>query len=990
MNLRHAANSKLSTLRNRLAGREQGGRRLVSRRLRSDLRPEADLLARISELETSRVTRPDVSIIIAAYDVEDYLADAVESARRQTLRNVEILIVDDHSTDGTLDAAVELSDADDRVRVLRTEENSGGPGVPRNLGITAARAPYFMFLDGDDTLEPHACKVLLEEAERTSADLVVGRTVRFHVSTGKAHHWYGALFSERRTVSSIDEFPELFNDTIAAGKLYRREFTVRAQNWLLEGVHYEDLVFTARAYAEAGTIAIAPATTYFWHVYPEDERKSITAQRDDLRNLEHRLAALDLVDASIAAADCPRMRDEVKRKFLKHDARIYLNQALSADDAWLTRVCELIRPRLESYSDADWQLIDVWQHLVYGSVLSGNLEGIRQAIQFTTRRSTIAGRSVIRDGQRYWQPAGCPPALPKDGTRAAQLLDITDTLIWQVPPRAVRPRHTATGVTVGDRVIEIRGTSDSLEHWYSGAVDHQLIIRLRRQGVEYTVPLHFDTTDNGMTTWTARWVLPKRMPSLRPQIWDLYFESSDDLFRTRCSLLVNGFDPADVPQFSSPGAVGTAFDRRYEWYRTGGDHLAMKLGAAAGRRRAVDLAISGAAAGGRSLGKWAGRATDRFSLAYVYRQLRRLPIDSTAVLCESMLGSSAWDSPRYIADELIRRQTDLTVYWVYRGQRPPKLPDGFHPVRRWSPKYLRLAATAKYIVDNQTLPVFFRKRPGQIYLQTWHGIPLKTMGLDSPEIKYSFQANREKFIERAAAWDGLVSPSPYFEKTFVQAYQYSGVLIRGGTPRNDVLVREAAEREKYKRKLGLPLDRKIVLYAPTFRSTATNPSAIRPRDVVDIEGWSRQRRRDSYLLVRAHYLDKMSIPASMAHIALDVSKYPNVNDLYLAADLLVTDYSSVMFDYGALRRPIVLFPYDYDSYVNDERGTYVDILDYAPGPVVRTFDELIDVVPSAATDDTVDTAEYRRFVEKLCGDEDGHATERAVAFLLEHGWKDQG
>lgn len=958
---------------------------------RSELVPQAEerLLERIQRLEPSRTASPDVTVIIAAYNIASYLESAVASAQQQTLRNLEILIVDDHSSDGTLETAVRLAETDSRIRVLRTAENSGGPGVPRNLGIQSAQAPYFTFLDGDDTLDPHACKVMLDEAERTEADVVVGRSARFHVSTGKSYEWYGHLFADVRTLKNIDEFPELFHDTIAAGKLYRRSFTLAADNWLLEGVHYEDLVFTARAYAEARTISIVPATTYSWHVYPEDERKSITAQRDDLKNLEHRLAALALVDEAVSDYDCPGMRAEIKRKFLKHDARIYLNQALSASNDWLVRVCNLIRPRLESYSDADWDLIDVRQHLVYGSVLSRNLEGIRQAIQFTTRKATMAGRSVHRDGRLYWQPAGCPSDLPEPNSRAAALLDITDTYVWQVPPRAANPRHTVTGISVRERATEIHGTSDSLAHWYSDDVEHRIIVRLRRAGIEHEIPVHFETIDNGMTTWTARWVLPDSMPVVRPQIWDLYFESSNTLFRKRRSLLVSGFEPGSAPDLKSTGPAGSLFDRTYKWYRTGGGNLALKLNAASGRRRPLDLATAGAAVGANRFRDRARRAADKFSYHYAYEQMRRLPIDEKAVFCESMLGKSTWDSPRYVAEELLRLRPELKIYWVHQGQEPPALPERFVPIRRWSPEYFRYAATSKYIVDNQTLPVFFHKRQQQVYLQTWHGIPLKTMGLDSPEIKYSFEGHRQSFVERAAAWDGLVSPCEYFEKTFVNSYRYSGTLLKAGTPRNDVLVRDANEREKYKRQLGLPLDRTIVLYAPTFRNVAERPEATSPRAVIDMEKWAQKRGKDSFLLVRAHYLDKVSIPASFAHIALDVSNYPNVNDLYLAADVLVTDYSSVMFDYATLGRPIVLFPYDYDAYVNNERGTYIDIMDYAPGPVVHTFDELIDVIPGAGADLTVNTPEYHRFVSDLCGDEDGLATQRAARFLLELGRKDE-
>lgn len=978
---------KLRAFGDKLAGRPREKRLAPQHLPELTEEHESRLVARIQSLEPSRTISPDVSIIIAAYNVSGYLPDAVRSAADQTLRNVEILIVDDHSTDGTLEAAVKLAEEDARVRVLRTPENSGGPGVPRNIGIREARAPYFTFLDGDDTLDPHACKVMWEQAELSSADLVVGRTERFHVMTAKAHQWYGHLFSEARDSITIEDFPDLFDDTIAAGKLYRRSFTVDADNWLLEGVHYEDLVFTARAYAEAESISIVPATTYFWHVYPEDERKSITAQRGDLKNLEHRLSALELVDSAIEATAGPLMKEQVKRKFLKHDARIYLNQALIADDDWLYAVCDMLQPRLEQLSAADWELVDVWQHLVYGSVLSRNLDGIRQAIQFTTRSSVTAGRLVPHAGRVYWQPAGVPEQIPDGDSVSASLLDVTDEAVTELPDLAVRPRYTITEINAIGDIAFIEGTTDAIGFDPEAFDKQYLTARLRRFRTTLTTPIAYIGSELGLYQWRTALRLPPNVPAVRPQIWDFAVTSEGKPFNTSSQVLV----PPHVVRGSSPmtplNLSGRIFKRQLQFYSTGRGHLAMKMAAATGTLRAADKASAGTAVLARRAYYKARPIVRRFAADRAFGALQRLPVQPKAVFCESMLGGSQWDSPRYVAEQLLAKSPDLTVYWTYRGVAPD-LPGGFVPVERWSLSYVYRAATSKYLIDNQSLPAFFSKRNEQRYLQTWHGIPVKTMGLDSPEIKYAFPEVQRAHVSRASQWDGLVSPNPYFEQTFARSYRYRGHVVRYGTPRNDVLVTHADRREEFKQRLGLPLDRTVVLYAPTFRNVrgAVNPRI--PRDEINLPDWIRKRGRDSYLLVRAHYLDKVHIPLASSPFALDVSRYPNVNDLYLAADVLVTDYSSVMFDFATLGRPIVLFPYDYEQYSGSERGTYFDLLDNAPGPVVYNFDELSDLIGQYSPGSTIDkeSAEtaraYEQFVESFCGRETGTAASAAADFLL--------
>lgn len=965
----------------RAAGRKVEARRRPMSRPSISPGIELKVLKRIDALESSRIQDPLVTVVIAAYNVADYLTDAVRSVLDQTLRRLEVIIVDDHSDDATLLVATELAETDSRVRVLRTPQNSGGPGVPRNIGIRESRAKYYTFLDGDDTLELHACKNLLEAAEETGADLTVGRTVRLSVSTGKVSQWYGALFTERRDNITAEDMPKLLDDSIAAGKLYRRSFTMDSNNWLLEGVHYEDLVFTARAYAEAQSITVIPTTVYRWHVYEADERKSITAQKDDVQNLIHRLNALNLVDTALVHVGSQILIDQMRQKFLRHDARVYLNISCQADDEWVISVCDAIEPRLRSYDQRDWDRLDSYARWVYGSVLTKNVAGVRQAILFSIDRGTLAGRAVRSGRKVYWQPTGTPELLPQPGSLEAGLLDLSDDVVLKTPRSGVKPRHEVKAIDIRGSDVEILGVTDDLGDWFTESTI-SIEIRLRKRSDVYSFPAQRIMQDDlhGIT-WKAQFTLPRSITEQRPQIWDVKVVMRTGESVNRGDISVAGGLLSTTGELSVPSLLGRSFGRSYRFSEVKQSKLALKLSRAEGKARFFDRATGAAFSLAKSSRTKIRRRVDAFSFDHLYSMFRKLPIVHEALFCESMLGKSAWDSPRYVAEQVLSLDPDITVYWTYIGSVPPELPRRFVPVRRWSSEYLYRAATSRLIVDNQTLPTFFKKRKEQRYLQTWHGTPLKLMGLDAPEFKYGPIANRHSLVERARQWDALVSPSRYFEDSFVRSYDYRGQLIKGGTPRNDILVSDSMRREYYKRKLNLPLDRPTVLYAPTFR-VVTSTHTVKPGEAFRIPEWIAELGDQAYLLVRAHYLDCLNVPQASHPYALNAASVPNVNDLYLAADILITDYSSVMFDYALLDRPMIFFAYDAEDYRGVQRGTYFDITRHAPGPVVRDFESLLAAVRDVLNDQTNSSEKYDEFRDRFCGDEDGTASYRSAMYLL--------
>jgi CDP-glycerol glycerophosphotransferase len=367
--------------------------------------------------------------------------------------------------------------------------------------------------------------------------------------------------------------------------------------------------------------------------------------------------------------------------------------------------------------------------------------------------------------------------------------------------------------------------------------------------------------------------------------------------------------------------------------------------------------------------------------ALAYKVFRRLPVQRGLVVFESHMGKQYSDSPRYIYEAAVAAGLDrlgIRPVWSY-ARRTDGFPTDCRLVRRDSWRYVHDMARAELWVDNQGFPRMYSRRPETRYIQTWHGTPLKRMGFDSPALERASAATRRVHKAMMKRWSALLVPSEYFVETFVKSYGYEGPLVRAGLPRNDLLVRGVDQDwvDAKKHELGLPADRRLVLYCPTFRDRARRLET--PYELpIDLEQARRALGDDVFFLLRTHYLDSFKLSNRFAPFAADVSKHHDVTELMLVADVLVTDYSSVMFDFANTGKPMVFFTYDYEDYVRDERGTYLDLPEIAPGPLVETTDALVEAL--RAVDDDVEkyVDRYDEFRRRFCEYETGRSAEHVV------------
>lgn len=345
------------------------------------------------------------------------------------------------------------------------------------------------------------------------------------------------------------------------------------------------------------------------------------------------------------------------------------------------------------------------------------------------------------------------------------------------------------------------------------------------------------------------------------------------------------------------------------------------------------------------------------------------------------------DSPRAISEHLSQIRPDIPQVWVVEND-DVVLPDGLTRVVRNSPDYFRRLLTARWVVTNDAMPRYPAKTSRTTYAQTWHGTPLKRIGFDVARDRY---AGNETYLRRlradVARWDYLVSPSPFATRVFRQAFDYGGEILEVGYPRNDLLAGPLAARtgERVRHALGIDPGTRVVLYAPTWREDSVAADGTPTMSLTEeLTALADSVGTGTVVLARLHRLiaDRLT---DLHEAVWDVSDYPDIQELYLAADVLVTDYSSVMFDFAVTGRPMIFLASDLERYRDVLRGFYFDFEETAPGPVLRRPEEVGDALSDLARLGAEHAERYAAFVAQFCPLEDGSATERVCATVFAGG-----
>lgn len=344
-----------------------------------------------------------------------------------------------------------------------------------------------------------------------------------------------------------------------------------------------------------------------------------------------------------------------------------------------------------------------------------------------------------------------------------------------------------------------------------------------------------------------------------------------------------------------------------------------------------------------------------------------------AVFFESFYGRSVGCNPRAIDRALAVQAPGVVRYWSV-VDLSVAVPEGAVAVVEGSPEWWRARSGARLLIVNDWLRRRFARKPGQKVLQTWHGTPLKRLALHRP----GFDPRRmAAVVKESRRWDVLLAQNTYSERILRKAYAFFGRPIWvEGYPRNDALV--TGDASSVRAALGIADGERVLLYAPTWRDDRKEMV-----DFVDAEALAQQT--DSVVLVRGHSRTLDTGRDRAGARVIDVTGYPETAQLLLAADALITDYSSVMFDFSVTGKPMFFLVPDLAHYRGQLRGFYFDLESRAPGPLVSSQDELVAALRDPEHEATF-AQRYAAWRAQFNTRDDGHAAERVVARILDQGF----
>lgn len=388
--------------------------------------------------------------------------------------------------------------------------------------------------------------------------------------------------------------------------------------------------------------------------------------------------------------------------------------------------------------------------------------------------------------------------------------------------------------------------------------------------------------------------------------------------------------------------------------------------------------------------KWAGKL-----IRIVYRCIYQLiPVDDKLVIFISFHGRGYSDNPRAIFEQM-RQDPNWKGYrfiWFIKHHKQKNIQiKGAEIKEYFSLSYFYYLSRAKIWVVNCKLPLYICKKENQIYLQTWHGTPLKRLAHDidvSEDTTFyrsgvSYEQMCHSYDVDVARYNFMISPNAFCTSVFPHAFGIDPKkLVETGYPRNDFIANVTKDEiSSIKKRMNLPLDKKVILYAPTWRDNSYVAAGYTFELKADFHLWKEILGSDYIVLFKPHYLiiNHYQNDASLQGFLYNIPAEAEINELYVISDVLITDYSSVFFDYAILKRPMYFYMYDLESYASDLRGFYMDITKELPGKIYRDEKQLCEDIKNGV----YDASHLKEFHDRFNNLDDGQASKRISKLLIE-------
>ena len=375
-----------------------------------------------------------------------------------------------------------------------------------------------------------------------------------------------------------------------------------------------------------------------------------------------------------------------------------------------------------------------------------------------------------------------------------------------------------------------------------------------------------------------------------------------------------------------------------------------------------------------------------------------LKVDDKTIIFACFNGKSYSCSPKAIYNYMLsdEKYKEFKYIWAFRKPEEYKeLEDNENTivVKIHSKQYKKYLAKAKYWIFNYKIPDYIYPKKNQVFVQCWHGTPLKRLGCDLEHfdnILNTMKGIKKRYKIEASKFSYFISPSKFASEKFISAWNLKeigkeNIIIEEGYPRNDFLFNYTKQdEENIKKRLGIENDkRKIILYAPTYRSdqhqTGVGYTYKEELDFTELQN----KMGDKYIILfRPHYFIANSFDFDKYKgFVYNVSGIDDINELYIISDILITDYSSVFFDFANLKRPMIFYMYDLEHYRDKSNGFYID-LNELPGKIVKTQQEVENEILSINKEFKYDN-KYKKFNDKYNYLDDGNASKRVIAKIID-------
>lgn len=878
-------------------------------------------------------SNPTLSIIVIAYNNELYVEEALESVASQSFKNFECIVVNDFSTDRTGEIIDSFVKNDNRFKVIHLSQNSGGCSVPRNTGIEASKGQYLMFLDGDDWYTNDACEKMLAAMYRTNSDFVSGQVVR----TNNYHIWYKNLvFKQNLENINVKEMPAILFDSLSVNKIYKRAFLDRHKLRFPEGIHYEDVLFTGQAYFLADSISILTQNIYYWRVVTETNTTelSITNRRHEIDNLKNRLKAHSMWDEFIQKNSLQLYKGHKNNKFLRHDMKLYLNDYAEFSEDYRVQFHKISHEYfLKTFDPYEFLRLPTDERILYFLIYKNDVEAFNDYIRYRNNEEIPQNRIII------------------DGTNAyfvSEKANQNESKFLKLP--SLKPYVQVNELQLS-KELKLRLNFDFKVLGFSNS-DIVASILIKNESVKYSQQVPISSDINGVDFMLPNLPFGKYIIEIHYKVGHISGKitlSNSEVVNFRLQRVSN-----DSHQYS------------LDLYKN----------------NFIELDVSPTNTVKRNI----KRIETSYFVGKVSKYLEKIKIKKNKsvsvkpyVFFESHMGKQYSDSPKYIYEELLKMNLPVTFVWSFEEGKQITVPGNPLYVTRGTEKYKQLLSQSAVIVDNQGLSQFFTKQSNQLYIQTWHGTPLKKMGYD--KLSGMSDVDMKRLKKQVSAWDVFLSSSKYNTNTFKQAFDLDSIILELGYPRNDLLFGDNSQLCKIiKEKLEIPRENNVILFAPTFRDWNRN-SVESTVEVVRL--LSESLNKTDTLLLRLHYLEAHALHGiNLPSNVVDVSKYEDIQELYLISNLMITDYSSVMFDYALTGKPMLFYCPDLNDYWA-HRGMYFDLIEWAPGPVIDNHQDLLKYLKDTEWIGRY-KEKYKKFIAEFSTFEDGKSSENVANLIASH------